>query len=236
MAKNDPMNSAMDDITSVADELHKLHLQAKQYESSSKRMSDISNVLIDLSKSVKQMEGKFSNALSSTEAIQESLSDLLQKIPDVIERVEASDATRSISEFSNALTETKEIIESNKVIAESLNTNITSMRDQHGKTIKNVATNTIAIAELKSVIEDSAVKLTENVSTIKATLASDHALVIDEFRLLAEGNKLNSEAINNGFDSLNSSIESINNSLNLVKNLLFILVGLAAIALLRLFN
>lgn len=181
------------------------------------------------------MEGKFSNALSSTETIQESVSDLLQKIPDVIERIEASDATRSISEFSKALTETKEIIESNKVIVESLNTNITSVRDQHGKTIKNVAANTIAIAELKSVIEDLVVKLTENVSTIKVTLASDHALVIDEFSLVAEDNELNSVAIKNGFDSVNTSIESINNSLNLVKNLLFILLGLAAFALFRIF-
>ena len=70
------------------------------------------------------------------------------------------------------------------------------------------------------------------VSTHASTLSSVHTLVTHEFRMLSEANKLNSEAIKNGFDSVNS----INNSLNLVKNLLFILLGLAAFALFRIFN
>lgn len=187
MAKNDPITSAMEDVTSVAEELHKLHLQVKQYESSSKRMSDISNVLIDLSKSVKQMEGKFSIALSSTEAIQESVAALLNSVPDVINRIEASDAARSISEFSNALTETKGLIESNKIIVESLKTSITNEREQHGKTIKEIGDKTERLAKALGQ-QSQLLQLTNQVLTQNVvTSVTDNAIAIAEIKSLIDG-------------------------------------------------
>lgn len=261
MAEKDPMMSAMEDVTSVAEELHKLHLQVKQYETSSKRMDGISNVLVGLSESVKQMEGKFSNALISAESIGKSVEGLLSSVPDVIGKIEASDAARSISELSNALTEAKGLIESNRVVVDSLMANMIDDREYHSKTIQdigdkterlvkdlaqqsqmlqlinqvltqNVATsvtrNTKSITEIKSLIDDVATKSTKDVSALESLLASIHALVTLEFKMLDEKDRLDSEFIEDRFKGVNSK-------LNLMRTLLFIILGSTAIVLFRSF-
>ena len=261
MAEKDPMKNAMEDVTSVAEELHKLHLQVKQYETSSKRMDGISNVLVGLSESVKQMEGKFSNALISAESIGKSVEGLLSSVPDVIGKIEASDAARSISELSNTLTEAKGLIESNRVVVDSLMANMIDDREYHSKTIQdigdkterlvkdlaqqsqmlqlinqvltqNVATsvtrNTKSITEIKSLIEEVGTKSANKVSALETLLASTHALITNEFKMLAEESKFDSETIEDGF-------KSIVRRLNLMRNLLFVVLSSTAFVLFRIF-
>jgi predicted PurR-regulated permease PerM len=97
---------------------------------------------------------------------------------------------------------------------------------------QNVATsvtrNTKSITEIKSLIDDVATKSTKDVSALESLLASIHALVTLEFKMLVEKDRLDSEFIEDRFKGVNSK-------LNLMRTLLFIILGSTAIVLFRSF-
>jgi hypothetical protein len=261
MAEKDPMMNAMEDVTSVAEELHKLHLQVKQYETSSKRMDGISNVLVGLSESVKQMEGKFSNALISAESIGKSVDGLLSSVPDVIGKIEASDAARSISELSNTLTEAKGLIESNRVVVDSLMANMIDDREYHSKTIQSIGDKTECLvkdlAQQSQMLQLINQVLTQNVATSVTRNTKSIAEIkslIDEVEtkstkkisaletLLASTNalityefKMLTEESKFDSETIEDGFKSIVRRLNLMRNLLFVVLGSTAFVLFRIF-
>jgi hypothetical protein len=169
MVGKDPLKLAMEDVTSVAEELNKLHLQVKQYESSSKRMDGISNTLVNLSKSVQQTEENFSIALVSAKSIERSVGALLKSVPDVIGKIESSDAARSISDLSSALAETKSLIESNRIVVDSLTQSMLSDREQHSKIFQEIGDKTERlvkdVAQQYQLLQLINQVLTQNVAT-----------------------------------------------------------------------
>ena len=244
MAEKDPMMNAMEDITSVAEELHKLHLQVKLYETSSKRMDGISNVLVGLSESVKQMEGKFSNALISAESIGKSVDELLSSVPDVIGKIEASDAARSISELSNTLTEAKGLIESNRLVVDSLMANMIDDREYHSKTIQDISDKTECLVKdlaqqsqmlhlinqvLTQNVATSVTRNTKSITEIKSMLdeaeTKSNKKVSTLETLLASTNalvthefKILAEESKYDSKSIEDEFKSIDSKLNLMRN------------------
>jgi ABC-type transporter Mla subunit MlaD len=147
MAENDALRVAMEEVTSVAEEIHKLHQQIKQYADSSKRMDVVSDALLELAKVVKQMEDKFAAALSKAEVTHQSVAELLKNVPGIVDRIESSDAAKSISEFTVALAETKELIEANKAIVDTLKVNVANEQEQQNKTIQEIGDKTDRLVE-----------------------------------------------------------------------------------------
>jgi hypothetical protein len=218
MAENDPLMAAMEEVTSAADELHKLHKQIKHYADSSKRMTVVSDALLELSKVIKQMEDKFASALAKADSTQQSVAELLKSLPGVIDRIESSDAAKSISEFTAALAETKSFIESNKVVVDTLKANVMNEREQQSKTILEISEKTERL--VKDVGQQSQLLqlINQVVTQNVAGSVSENTRTIAEIKSLLEGVGVKStESINLSTIKLQKELAKLRSEVELFK-------------------
>jgi phage-related protein len=107
----DTMANAIEEVGSVAEELKTLRDKIKQYGEASNRLNDIGNVLDELNSSVGRIKEAFSNVLAHVENEKKSVEQLVDSVPEVVRRIEASDATTAMNELKAVLTSHEKLLD-----------------------------------------------------------------------------------------------------------------------------
>lgn len=109
-AISDPMVAAVEDVSSVAEELRGLRDKMKQYGDASKRLNEVSEVIRELAGSVANIRAAFSSAFEQVkltqmhaDTSQKAVEQLVGSIPAIVSRIEASDVTGSVQAFSDSM-------------------------------------------------------------------------------------------------------------------------------------
>lgn len=112
-ANDDAIVKAVEEVSSVADELKQLRDNIKQYSDASRRLKDLGGILEGLNASVGKIHDAFVSALEQVALTQahaqsskDSIDKLVNSVPEIVERIEASDAAataRSVTDAMNSL-------------------------------------------------------------------------------------------------------------------------------------
>jgi vacuolar-type H+-ATPase catalytic subunit A/Vma1 len=180
-------------------------------------------------------------------------------VPDVIGKIEASDAARSISELSNVLTEAKGLIESNRVIVDSLKVSMIEDRDYHSKTIQDIGYKTEHLVKdlaqqfqllqlinqvLTQNVATSVTQNTKSITEIKSIITDATTKSTREISTLKSSLgaihalitlefKMLAEEKKLHSESNEDRFKKFDTRLNLIRNLLFVILGSLAFILFR---
>lgn len=169
--KSDPMMTAVNEVSLVAEEIKALQQRIQQYAESSKRLDGVCGSLQELSRSVSKMQelfgfqlGKSSEAAERLGEITASVERLTDSIPSVVQRIEASDIAKASSEFTDSLAQLREIIATSQqevgntqaaLVAERRQTEAT-LREMGERTDKAIATIGKLSSDLATVVTTAA--------------------------------------------------------------------------------
>lgn len=160
-ASTDAMVSAVEEVTSVAEELRGLRDKIKQYGDASKRMNDLGDILKGLNGSIDRIQVAFTGALEQAKQTQEhaeigrqSVDKLVGSIPEVVRRIEASDVGSAIQSFSGSMEEL------GVLLARHENT----LSDVVARFVEDRIVQAVALDELKALVERGLSSVT-NLST-----------------------------------------------------------------------
>ena len=114
---DDALKLAIDDVNSVANALHELREKTQAYGEATNRLDKVSDALIQLSDGVTSMRTGIASIVQRAESIDVTLTNshstvenITAAIPDVIARIEASDTSKSITEFTKLLGEVRDVV------------------------------------------------------------------------------------------------------------------------------
>ena len=117
----EPMLTAIDEVETLAEELRALRDQTKKYGDASRRLSEIGDVLRELGNSVERIQGAFTSALGQIERTQAhaesgkfAVESLVDSVPDVVQRIEASDAFKSAASLTTSMREVTGLLHSHE--------------------------------------------------------------------------------------------------------------------------
>ncbi|CAN7147585.1 hypothetical protein LJR267_000031 [Paraburkholderia hospita] len=145
-ANDDAIVKAVEEVSSVADELKRLRDNIKQYSDASQRLKDLGNNLEELNTSVGKIHNAFVSALEQVALTQahaqsgkDSVDRLVNSVPGIIQRIEASDAAataRSVTDAMNSLgnlirTHEKSLDDVSARLAAELASQATTLRSLH---------------------------------------------------------------------------------------------------------
>lgn len=114
---NDALQSAVDDVNSVANALRELREKIHAYGEAATRLDKVSDALVQLSDGVASMRTGIESIVQRAEKIDATLvkshlvvETMTASIPDVIDRIEASDNSKSIADFTKLLDEVRDVV------------------------------------------------------------------------------------------------------------------------------
>lgn len=141
----DAMVSAVQEVTSVAEELRALRDRVKQYGDASKRLAGFSDVLKDLNGSLLRIKEAFSGALDQATYAQEmategkrAVENLVASVPEVVKRIEATDVARSMGSFSSAMEQLGQLLDSHQKSVVNLSKNFSEEREGHAAKLDDI--------------------------------------------------------------------------------------------------
>jgi chromosome segregation ATPase len=97
------MTGAVEEVNSVSEELKKLRDKIRQYEDASNRLNGIGDALDNLNSNIDRIKQAFNDALTQVVSGKMSVEQLVDSIPDVVKRIEASDAAVAMNELKDRL-------------------------------------------------------------------------------------------------------------------------------------
>ena len=147
---NEELRAAIDDVNSAANALRELRERIQTYGEATTRLDTVSDALIKLSAGVECMHTGVAAIVQRAEAIQTALQGnqsvvelLTASVPEIVARIEASDTTKSIADFTKLLQQTRETLRTQEEVAQGLRASIDafsslaadlrSMRDSSGQ-------------------------------------------------------------------------------------------------------
>lgn len=114
---NDALKVAIDDVNSVAIALRELREKTQAYGEAATRLDKVSDALIQLSDGVTSMRTGIASIVQRAENIyvtltnsQSTVETMTATIPEVLARIEASDTSKSIAEFTKLLNEVRDVV------------------------------------------------------------------------------------------------------------------------------
>lgn len=117
--ENDAMKAAIDDVNAVAKELNELRQKILQYGEATKRLDKVCESLTRLSEGVTTIQNgvesvvqRAESTCQQMEASRSAVEAMTSTIPDVVTRIESSDVTKNVTEFSEILSEIRALITS----------------------------------------------------------------------------------------------------------------------------
>jgi methyl-accepting chemotaxis protein len=163
-ASSDAMVSAVEEVTSVAEELRGLRDKIKQYGDASKRLSELGDVLNGLNGSIGRIQVAFSDALEHAKQTQEhvevgrqSVERLVDSIPEVVRRIESSDVEGAIQSFSGSMKELGVLLAGHEK----------TLSDVVAKFLEDRIVQAVAIDELKALVERGLYSVTNLSSEVR---------------------------------------------------------------------
>lgn len=111
MDSNASLLEAYDEVSAVAEELKALRQKAREYAGASERLANVSDVLGQLTESIVKMQDLFSAVVGKAEQVQNEICEskdrldrVVNSIPEIIERIESTDAAKSLSRIADMVT------------------------------------------------------------------------------------------------------------------------------------
>lgn len=141
----DAMVSAVQEVTSVAEELRALRDRVKQYGDASKRLADFSDILNDLNGSLLRIKEAFSGAFDQAKHAQEianegkkAVEGLVASVPEVVKRIEATDVGKSIAAFAVGMEQLRQLLDSHQKSVVQLSKNFSEERAGHAEKLNDI--------------------------------------------------------------------------------------------------
>lgn len=181
------MLTAIDEVETIAEELRALRDQTKKYGDASRRLSEIGDVLRDLGNSVERIQVAFNNALGQIEQTQAhaesgkiAVETLVDSIPEIVQRIEASDAFGAAAALTTSMREVEALLRSHEWTIGELVQKFAEEREAAGQTLGKLSETTerslAAIAHLSSgvaAIKQATVQGGERVEAMNGTIRDD---------------------------------------------------------------
>ena len=111
------LKAAIDDVNTVANELRDLQQKIQQYGEATKRLEKVGDALVKLSEGITSMHQGVASIVKRAEQAHTDITNsrtaveaLMSSVPDVVARIEASDTTESIREFTKLLGEVRDMM------------------------------------------------------------------------------------------------------------------------------
>jgi uncharacterized protein YukE len=143
------MVAAVEEVNTVAEELRALRDKVKQYGDASKRLMDVGEILNNLNGSIGKIQNAFSGALERAEKAEGHINSLKQEVvslatsvPDIVERIEAADVTKTIDGFTGEMRELKVLMDSHQKTMEQVISSFTEERSSHSSLLEDINSRT----------------------------------------------------------------------------------------------
>jgi len=153
MDNNEGLSAAVQEVTSVAEELREVRRRAEQYGQSTARLEEVSSALTQLAKSVSGMQTQFQELLTQASAgaaqiekAQLTAEATLKTVPDVVERIERSDVTKGVEAFAASLDAVNGRIEAQLAATERLQMLLTQEREAQKRMLDDIASRSERVA------------------------------------------------------------------------------------------
>lgn len=127
MKGSDPLSKALEEVESVASELRRLKDRANEFSAASQNLKDVTSALGDVAKSVGRVRDllevlvqKAESADKRFDETRKSTEALIGSLPEIIDRIEKSEASTALAEVRSQLTPMSEQVSKCQSRVESL--------------------------------------------------------------------------------------------------------------------
>jgi methyl-accepting chemotaxis protein len=195
------LKAAIDDVNTVANELRDLQQKIQHYGEATKRLDKVGDALVKLSEGITSMHHGVASIVKRAEQAhadmtnsQAAVEALVSSVPDVVSRIEASNTTESIREFTKLLGEVRDMMKSQQDATQEMQSLV--------KGFAEVA------ADLKSVKESSG-QQTQLLQLINQVLMQNVAGPVSENTRLLGDLKTNVQSVESGVDKATGGMATL---------------------------
>jgi len=217
---DEALKAAIDDVNIVANELRDLQQKIQQYGEATTRLDKLGEALVKLSEGIKSIHQGIASIVQRAEQVHTDMTNsrtaveaMMSSVPDVVARIEASDATGSIREFAKLLGEVRDLMLNQQDATQGMQSVVKGFAELE--------------AELKSVKESSG-QHTHLLQLINQVLMQNVAGPVSENTRLLGDLKTNVQGVESGVDKavggmetlsvkLSSDIESMRKEISLMR-------------------
>ncbi len=143
--KMDPLESAIVEVNSVADELKILGDKVKQYNNASRKLSEIGNTLNELNNSINGIQYAFTAALDKTKLVTDDIEKgrtvvekLVARVPNIVKRIEKADMTKAVNNFTDSMKVISGMIERHKKIIMEVENKYESVQNKQNGVLNEI--------------------------------------------------------------------------------------------------
>lgn len=149
MDQSDGLVAAVEDLTTVATELREVRKRSEQYGQATTRLQEVSNALGHLVKAVSGMHTHYQELIARGDTVIARMDQArlatdatLNRVPEVVSRIENSDVSKNVGEFSRALAAVSDRIAGQLSTLERIQTVLAEERDIQMRMLEDIAART----------------------------------------------------------------------------------------------
>ncbi|MGE8604213.1 hypothetical protein [Bordetella trematum] len=140
-----PVGTTVDEVRSAVDELKELGSKIKGYGEASQRLINVSDALQDVSRNVATIRDLFQTAAAQVAQTQanadrnvQSIDAMLQSMPDIVQRIEATDATAVAASLNQTMSDLGTRLQAHETVLAELAKRLESGLAQQGNAIRGL--------------------------------------------------------------------------------------------------
>lgn len=198
MDQNDEvLRTAINDVNTVTSALQDLRQKIQNYGEASKRLDMVSDALIKLSETVSLVHQGIVAIVQRADQVYEhiessrmSVDAMTNSIPMVVERIESSDVTKGLAEFTRMLSEVRDLISNQQGLTNSLQSHINQMSSLTSDTrsiLDSMGQQGQLLQVINQAVGQGATKTSEGMALLSTRLLGEFEAVKKELTSLRTG-------------------------------------------------
>lgn len=186
MNQSEPLAAAVQEIQTVATELREVKRRADQYGQASARLQEVSGALEHLANAVTSMQVHFHELLAKATSVSSGIEQArltaeatVRTVPEVVERIEATDLSKQAGVFSQSLEAVNTRIGAQVTAIENMHALLAQERDQQRRMLEDIATRSERVASDVAFLRAAAEARANQADPVSEQLKELHAMLTD---------------------------------------------------------
>lgn len=184
MDQSEPLAAAVQEVQMVAAELREVKRRADQYGQASARLQEVSVALEHLANAVAGMQVHFHELLAKATSVSSGIEQArltaeatVRSVPDVVERIEATDVSRQVGVFSQSIEAVNTRISAQVAAIENMQALLAQERDQQRKMFDDIAARSERVASDVAYLRAAAESRANQADPVSGQLKELHAML-----------------------------------------------------------